>query len=125
MKIKIESNVFDILDRIREIDDGYFLIYDTVKNKYELHNLFQCNTYCLTVPFEVIDEKLIKLIYETNVCHIDNILKDIDNNNAIQEKQNIDNVKYQSEYMVREIYKFANNSSKNFNGEKSFKSEWS
>ena len=36
MKIKIESDVFDIVDRIKEIDDGYFIIYDTQKNKFEI-----------------------------------------------------------------------------------------
>ena len=48
MKIKIESDVFDIVDRIKEIDDGYFIMPALMGNqiffkfdnsKYQCHEL--------------------------------------------------------------------------------------
>jgi hypothetical protein len=38
MRIKIENDLFDICNRIKEIDDGYFIIYDTEKDRFEVHS---------------------------------------------------------------------------------------
>lgn len=66
MKKEIKSDVFDIVKRLKQIDDGYFVLFDTEKQKFELHNLFQPNTtYCLTLPFEFLDERTIHLTLKT------------------------------------------------------------
>ena len=62
MKVIIEDDVFDILKRVREIDEGYFILFDTSNCKYELHNINQPTTYCLTIPFDNIDSRLIDLV---------------------------------------------------------------
>ena len=105
MKILLESDVFDIVNRIKEIDEGYFILYDLDKAKFELHNLNQpFNTYCLTIPYNEIDEKIIKLIWLTSIINIDNIIDEIDNNNKDIDKNNLENVKNYTDYYVREIY---------------------
>ena len=109
MKIKIESDVFDIIKRIKEIDENYFVIF---------------NTYCFTYPYENLDNRIIDLIYFSNVSNIDNIVEDIDNNNAKIEKDNMNSVKSSSDYMVREIYNFSKISSKNLDELKAFSSVW-
>jgi len=125
MKVKIESDVFDIVDRIKTIDEGYYIVFDLCKGRYELHNSNQPNTYCISIPYDEIDEKLINLIYGTNIDNIDNIIEDIDKYNANIENNNNKSMKNQTDYMVREIYNFANNSSKFFDSDKAFKSIWS
>ena len=45
MKIKIESDVFNIINRIKEIDDGYFIMYNTNSKKFEVHNEKNLNSY--------------------------------------------------------------------------------
>lgn len=112
MKVIIEDDVFDILKRVREIDEGYFILFDTSNCKYELHNINQPTTYCLTIPFDNIDSRLIDLVLYTNISNIDNIINDIDTNNNKIEFDNKNNLKNQTDYMVREIYNFCNNSSK-------------
>ena len=114
MKIKIENDVFEITERIKEIDEGYYIVFDTKKQAYELHNLEQPNSYCLTVPYADLDTRLIDLLLYTNIRNIDNIIEDIDNNNSIIEDNVLNNVKEQTNYMVKEICDFANNSSKKF-----------
>lgn len=114
MKIKIENDVFEITQRIKEIDEGYYIVFDTKKQMYELHNYMQPNTYCLTIPYDNLDSRLIDLLLYTNISNIDNIINDIDNNNSNIERNALNNVKIQTEYMVKEIYEFSNNSSKNF-----------
>ena len=114
MKIKIENDVFEITKRIKEIDDGYYIVFDTKKQVYELHNSEQDNSYCLTVPYANLDVRLIDLLLYTNIKNIDNILNDIDNNNNNIENNSLKSIKEQTNYMAKEICDFANNSSKKF-----------
>lgn len=123
MKIKIDNDVFEITKRIKEIDEGYYIVFDTKKERYELHNKNQPYTYCLTYPYADLDSRLIDMLLYTNINNIDNILYDIDkNNNNIENNVNKD-IKNRSEYMVREIYDFASNSSKKCDVNL-FKNEW-
>ena len=124
MKIKIESDVFDIVERIKEIDEGYYILFDLTKDRFELHNSNQPNTFCLTIPYDEIDERLVGLIFKSNIANIDSIINDIDNNNNKLDINNNKKLKNQTEYMVREIYNFANNSSKKFDSDKAFESVW-
>lgn len=124
MKIKIDSDVFDIVKRIKEIDEGYFVLFDTVKNRYELHNTCQSNSYCLTCPYDEFDSRFIDYIFKTKTCFIDNIVQDIDNNNIEKERKQRENAKDISNFMLREIYSFSNNSSKSLDDEKAFASKW-
>lgn len=114
MKILIKDDVFEIDKRLKEIDENYFILYDTEKQKYEVHNCLQETTYCLTVPFDGLDSRLVDFVCLTNVANIDNIVRDIDNSNCKHEINCLDNVKNYTDYMLREIYDFYSNSSKNF-----------
>ena len=124
MKIKIESDVFDIAKRVLDIDKNYFILFDTKKNKYELHRYNQGSTYCLTCPYDNLDSRFLDLIYLTDVRFIDKIVDDIDKNNEIVEKKAKDSISNQSDYMLREIYAFANNSSKELDEKNAFSSIW-
>ena len=125
MRVKIESDVFGIVDRIKEIDEEYFIVFNTVKNKYELHNSGQLDSYCLTIPYDCLDAKIIDLIHFSKVENIDDIMYEIDNNNNIIENNNKDNVKYLTNYMAKEFFEFASNSSKKYDISKAFTSRWS
>lgn len=124
MKIEIESDAFDIVKRIKEIDENYFLLFDLEKEKIELHNKNQINTYCFTYPYDNLDNRMIDLIYKSNIKNIDNIMEDIDKNNMKIEKKNIENAKSNADFMFREIYNFSNNSSKELDDSKAFSSIW-
>lgn len=124
MKIEIESDVFDITKRIKEIDEGYYIVLNNKNNKFELHNKFQINTYCLQIPFDSLDKRVIDVIHASNVCNIDNIINNIDKNNKYIENESFNNIKDQSSYMLNEIYNFCNNSSKSYVVDKAFKNVW-
>ena len=124
MKIEIEDDVFEIVKRLKEIDDGYFVLYDTCKNRFEVHNYYQENTYCLMCPFDVLDDRLIDVVLYSNVLNIDKIIEDIDNINDVNESNGNIKLKNQQRYMFEEIFKFANNSSKKIDGNLAFKNIW-
>jgi hypothetical protein len=123
MKIKIESDVFDIVDRIKEIDDGYFILYDLNKCVYELHNKNQADTYCMVLDGDL-TANVLDLILYSKVDNIDNIIKEVDNSNAKIESNCMESVKNDAKYIFSEVYKFSNNSSKNIKYDSMFISKW-
>lgn len=124
MKIKIESDIFDIVDRIKDIDEGYIIVYDDIKNKFEIHNMNQINTYCFTSKYDTIDSRIIKEILELNISNIDTIIDDIDRNNTLIEQNMYNKMKDDSNYIIREIYKYSANSSKEYNEGIAFSTIW-
>lgn len=86
MKIKLNYDVYNISKRVKEIDKYYYVVYDTSKNKFEIHNSKQIgSTYCLTLPFKCLDERCLNYINKTKSENIEKILNEIDNLNNIKE----------------------------------------
>lgn len=82
MKIKLKSDVYNISKRVKEIDYGYYVVYDTSKSKFEIHCSTQVGTsYCLTLPYSCLDERALNYIHKTKSTNIDRILDKIDNDN--------------------------------------------
>lgn len=124
MKIEIDSDVCDVVNRLKEIDDGYKILLNLKNGKLELHNDKQQNTYCFTLNENEVTPKLLDVVIATSVQFIDDIMLDIDNiNNKIEENNKNEIIDYTS-YMSKEIYSFSNNSSKEFEPSNVLKSVW-
>ncbi len=124
MRIEIESDVFDIVNRIKEIDDGYKIMLNLKTGRLEVHNTKQQNTFCFVINGDSLDERVIDKIYSTLSSNIDNIMEEIDNNNQLIEKKSRDKLKDYTDYMSREIYSFSSNSSKAYDFKKAFCAKW-
>ena len=124
MRIEIESDVFDIVNRIKEIDDGYRIMLNLKTGLLELHNINQRNTFCFNIKNNEISSKLIDDIFYSNISNVDNIINDIDNINSEIEKQSKNSAKDLTTYMAKEIFSFSNNSSKNYDLDKAFSNVW-
>lgn len=86
MKIKIKSDVYKISERIKDIDKNYYIVYNTSSLKFEVHNSAQIgNSYCLTLPFSMLDVRTLNFVRETNSENINIILEKIENENKLQE----------------------------------------
>lgn len=109
MRIKIESDVFNINERIREIDDGYFIVYNTNSKKFEIHNSKNCNTYCLTIPYKNLDSRAIELIHKTSIKHYDKIITELNDENEKCRQKELNKIKEINDYKVREVLKYSNN----------------
>ena len=55
MLIKILNDAFNISKRIKQIDRGYFICYNTLKKRFEVHNKKQKHTawcaFCFGDPW--------------------------------------------------------------------------
>ena len=111
MKIKINEDTFDIVERIKEIDENYYVVYDTKNSRFEMHYEGIPQTFCFVIGGEL-DNRAIDKIYSTSVRFADNIIDEIDNNNKIIEDKNMQSIKSNADYMFREIYRYSSNSSR-------------
>ena len=90
MLIELKSDALFIGERLKEIDKSYYLVFNTIKNKYEVHSSKQVGcTYCLTCPNEALDERLVELTKKTRRENLSELLKEIDKENERLEQSYI------------------------------------
>jgi hypothetical protein len=82
MNIEIKQDVFDITKRLKEIDESYFVVFNLNRNKFELHSSQQHpSSYCLTFPFNTLDERAITLANKTRKENKDKLIKEMEEEN--------------------------------------------
>lgn len=80
--LKEVKDIFNIHQRIREIDDGYRIFYNTKLSRFEIHNLNQKkDTFALVVPYDQIDARVITLVRKSRVENFDKIINEIEESN--------------------------------------------
>lgn len=85
--ILLKADPYYISSRIKEVDEGYFLVYNTQKSTYELHNKNQqFNTYALTIPFSELDERTIFLARKTRRENIYKLIAEMDEENEYRKR---------------------------------------
>jgi len=98
MKVLIKKDVFNISRRIKNFDNSYCIVFDDEINKYQVYSTnlnelveqisYYQLSYVCTLPYNELDERSIRYLYNTSVENIDNIIKQIDDDNKILESQN-------------------------------------
>lgn len=96
MLIEIKNDVYFILSRLKEIDENYQIFYNTRRKVFEVHNKAQIGgSYSLTVPYGVLDSRLIELVRKTRVENSKKLFEEIDKQNEqIENKNKKEIVKY-------------------------------
>lgn len=85
---RIENDVLDIAARLREIDDGYFIVYNGLFRRLEVHNQRQRgNTFCRVVPSNRLNARTVELVRKTRAENADRLLAEIDEHNARVENE--------------------------------------
>lgn len=103
MKIKLKSDNLFITDRLKEIDNSYFVLYDTKTKKYQLHSDCQSETsYCLTFPFNSLDNRAIDFALKSRVQNKKKIFDEIEKENEKFIKSKIKESKNLLESMQKE-----------------------
>lgn len=78
MKIKIKGDVFDIVARLKEIDERYGIVFDTESQSYEVT---ADGKSVLKLPFESLDERTVRRVLYTRFDNAENVLADIERDN--------------------------------------------
>lgn len=114
MKIKINSDPFNITERIKQIDKNYFIVYNNLSKKYEIHSSTQKPTFCLTIPFSQLDCRAIEVLLKSQ--NVDKVFAEIEEHNKKLEISNQNKILDKSKYQLAEIYNYSNSHVTNFNG---------
>lgn len=89
MLIELKTDALNICERLKEIDKSYYLVFNTIKGKYEVHSYSQKGcSYCLTYPHSGLDERLVMLTKKTRRENLSQLIKEIEEENLKIEKQN-------------------------------------
>ena len=79
MKIKIESDALFVSNLVKQIDKDYYILYDTKKQKYELHNSAQVgDSYCVTCPYKNLDSRFLEHVQKTRRENQNTIFEELD-----------------------------------------------
>ena len=85
---EVDSDCLEIVRRIKEIDDDYFVMFDSENHKFQLHSRSQKNTYCLTFPYDTLDERAVLYVLKTRVQNSDKIFAELEEENRkLEEKK--------------------------------------
>lgn len=83
----IEDDLFGIARRLKEIDEGYFLVYNNLLGRYEVHSHKNIgDTLSLVCPYDRVDVRLLSLVRKTKRENAKEIFKNIEEHNEKIEK---------------------------------------
>lgn len=123
--IKIFQDVFDITNRIKEIDDGYYAVYNTTKSQYEIHNKKQkFNTFCITCDYGL-DSRVIDKLRKTRIENLHKILAEMEAQNEMLEKQSKKAITDEASWKVREMFDYANKKEQDCDFNDAYLTKWS
>ena len=102
----IEGSVCRIPERLKEIDNGIFVVRNTKKGIFEAHCLNNYgDTYAFTIPFDELDTRAIEFYYRTNLrLHGKKIYDAIRDKNIEQKKRNRRHRDNELETFAHELY---------------------
>ena len=85
---EIESDCLEIIRRIQQMDSDYFVKYNIDDHAFELHNRAQFGgTYCLTFPFDALDERCVDYVRKTRVQNSDALFDEMERENELLKKR--------------------------------------
>lgn len=76
---EVESDLFDIARRLKEIDAGYFILRR--EGRFEVHNRGDEPTYCLTVPWSELDARTVELVRKTRAERAAELFAELERDN--------------------------------------------
>ncbi len=84
----VTGDLYSITNRLKEIDDGYFIYYSYKNRRYEVHNKNQRGrTLSLVLPYTSLDERTVRLVRKTRSERMEKLIKQMDEENARLEKE--------------------------------------
>ena len=84
--IEIKSDCLDIVERIKSIDNAYFVMFNLSNNTFELHDKSQRRTFVFTFPYDALDERAYLYVLKTRVQNSDKIFDEIEQKNKNRDK---------------------------------------
>ena len=76
---EVTSDLYSIADRLKEIDNGYFIFYSYKNKRYEVHNKSQRGqTLSLVLPYKTLDERTVRLVRKTRSERMKSLIEEME-----------------------------------------------
>lgn len=103
----IDSNVFMIPQRLKEVDPGYFVVRNHKKKTWEIHHLENgFGTYSLTLPYPELDARAIDWVQKTSRQNSERLIREMERNNELIEVRKKKELDDYVEETAKDIYKY-------------------
>ncbi len=124
-EIIIENDVFNIANRLKNVDENYYILFNQKSKKFQVHNSAQGkNSFCLSLPYLTLDARAIEYVLKTHVRNFNKIVLEIEKNNSKIECANARNIEDIAAYKFADFYKFASASTLDITSAKTYSNEW-
>lgn len=81
---RIQNDLFDIADRLKEVDERYELYFNKKLRRFEI---YANGALQLAVPFDRLDERTVVLARKTRLEYLEKLVESIEENNARLDEQ--------------------------------------
>lgn len=88
--IPVFTNVYRIPERLKELDENFFVVFNTKKQMFEIHSLAnKGDTYGITIPLQELDARVFPIVRRANLrVRGKEIFREIDRHNERLKKSN-------------------------------------
>lgn len=125
-KILIVNDLFNISNRLKQIDNKYFVMFNKNTKKFEIHYKQNSNTLQLVVPYSNLDKRTVNLVLKTRVENKKKLFDEMEKHNIKLEKEKNKKIYEEANFKAKEMINYINTKSDNYNinFEKSYKTKW-
>lgn len=103
--VRIHNDVFDIAARLKEIDGGYYPVYNLKERRYEIHKEGMKNTLQLVLPYDSLDKRALDKVRETRVEYALKMIRKMDEENEKNRLKEERFKKSEAELFAKEVAK--------------------
>lgn len=108
-KILIKNDMFNIVNRLKSIDKNYYVLYNKITKKYELHCKNFKSSLQLVLPFDFLDKRTIDFVLKTKVENKQKLIQEMEENNQKLEQEKQKKTMEESNYKLKEYFSFRQN----------------
>lgn len=81
----ITDDMFGVCDRLKSIDDGYYVFLNYKTGKFEVHNKKDTPSLCVVLPFDKLDERAVRHVRYTRAERAEKLIASMERENAKRE----------------------------------------
>ena len=103
----VKTSALNIPERLKQIDKGYFLVFNHRSKEFEVHHREQRdNTFCLNIPYKELDVRTLELVKRTRMEYAKQIFKEMEENNLKIEREADKKRNEYSKEVLTDIHKY-------------------
>ncbi|MBQ0017550.1 MAG: hypothetical protein KBT30_02845 [Clostridiales bacterium] len=125
-KILISNDLFNISNRLKSIDEKYFILYDKKLKRFEVHYKRNKSTLELVVPYKVLDKRTIDLVLSSKVENKKKLFEEMERHNQRLRNEQDERLCDKTNFMAKEMMRFCEKNGDDYllNFDDSFSTKW-